>query len=114
MTEFQSKYLAEVSQRLRRAGFTVCPEYAGLTPVKKDDHQLCNLQIRGGITYDPEQIRRLGLENALEQVQDTVMETMMYMRQMAAAPPLQADGLSGDYRLLAEFNDAVLAGVNAD
>lgn len=33
MTEFQVKYLSEVSQRLCRAGFTVQPEYAGLLAI---------------------------------------------------------------------------------
>lgn len=110
MNEFQSKYLAEVSQRLRREGFTVCPEYAGLLPVEKDAHKLCNINIHGGISYDPEQVRRLGQEDALEQVRGAAGETLTYMRQMAAAPLLQADGLSGDYRLLAEFDNIVLAG----
>ena len=31
-------------------------------------------------------------------------------KQMEAAPKLTASGLTGDYRLLADFNDVVLAG----
>ena len=33
---------------------------------------------------------------------------------METAPLLKADGLSGDYRLLAEFNDVILAGHERD
>ena len=110
MNEFQSRYFTEVGHRLRREGFTVCPEYAGLLPVEKDAHQLCSINIHGGITYDPEQVQRFGLEDALDQVRGAVRETLTYTRQMAVAPPLRADSLSGDYRLLAEFDNIVLAG----
>ena len=55
-------------------------------------------------------MRRNGLEDALDQVRHIADETLMYMKQMAEAPPLVADGLTGDYRLLAEFGDVVLAG----
>ena len=40
--------------------------------------------------------------------------TAEYMRLMESAPVLKADGLTGDYRLLAEFNDVVLAGHERD
>ena len=36
--------------------------------------------------------------------------TAEYMRLMETSPPLQAKGLDGDYRLLADFNGTVLAG----
>ena len=62
------------------------------------------------MTYDPEQIRRKGLEDALDRVREIVSDTLAYMRHMETAPPLLADGLSGDYRLLAEYNGTVLAG----
>ena len=47
---------------------------------------------------------------ALDKVADTARTTAEYMRQMEAAPQLTASGLTGDYRLLADFNDVVLAG----
>ena len=37
-------------------------------------------------------------------------QTLAYMRQMESAPPLLAEGLSGDYRILAEYNGTILAG----
>ena len=110
MTEFQVKYLSEVSQRLCRAGFTVQPEYAGLLPIEKDAHRVCNVNVHGNVSYDPDHVRRNGLEDALDQVRCIADETFMYMKQMAEAPSLVADGLTGDYRLLAEFGDVVLAG----
>ncbi len=41
------------------------------------------------------------MENALDCVREVVEDTLSYMRQMESAPPLLADGLSGDYRVLA-------------
>ena len=110
MTDHQTKYLSEVGRRLRREGFTVQPEYAGLLPIEKDAHQICNVNVHGNVSYDPDQVRRNGLEDALDQVRCIADETLTYTKQMAVAPPLVANGLSGDYRLLAEFDNIVLAG----
>ena len=114
MTDHQAKYLSEVGRRLRREDFTVQPEYAGLLPIEKDAHQICNVNVHGNVSYDPDQVRRNGLEDALDQVRSIAVETQAYMRQMAAAPPLLAEGLSGNYRLLAEFNHIILAGHERD
>ena len=110
MTDHQTKYLSEVGRRLRREGFTVQPEYAGLLPIEKDSHRICNVNVHGNVSYDPDQVRRNGLEDALDQVRRIADETLTYMKQMASAPPLVADGLTGNYRLLAEFGNVVLAG----
>ncbi len=110
MTDHQTKYLSEVGRRLRREGFTVQPEHAGLLPIEKDSHQICNVNIHGNVSYDPDHVRRNGLEDALDQVRYIADETLTYMKQMTAAPPLTADGLTGNYRLLAEFGNVVLAG----
>ena len=110
MTDHQTKYLSEVGSRLRREGFTVQPEYSGLLPIEKDAHQICNVNVHGNVSYDPDQVRRNCLEDALDQVRCIAAETLTYMKQMASAPPLVADGLTGNYRLLAEFGDVVLAG----
>ena len=47
---------------------------------------------------------------ALDQVISIAKTTAEYMSQMEAAPQLTASGLTGDYRLLADFNSVVLAG----
>ena len=110
MTEHQTKYLSEVGRRLRREGFTVQPEHAGLLPIEKDAHRVCNVNTHGNVSYDPDHVRRNGLEDALDHVRYIADETLAYTKQMAIAPPLAANGLSGDYRLLAEFGNVVLAG----
>ena len=49
-------------------------------------------------------------EAALYRVEDIAAKTLEYMTAMEAAPQLKASGLDGDYRILADFGDAVLAG----
>lgn len=110
MTDHQTKYLPEAGHRLCRAGFAVQPEHMGLLPIEKDAHRICNVNAHGNVSYDPDHVRRNGLESALDQVRFITAKTSTYMKQMASAPPLVADGLAGDYRLLAEFGDVVLAG----
>ena len=79
-------------------------------PIEKDAHRVCNVNTHGNVSYDPDHVRRNGLEDALDQVRYIADETLAYTKQMAIAPPLAANGLSGDYRLLAEFENIVLAG----
>lgn len=97
MNDLQKKYLTEVGQRLHLAGFEAGPEYNGLLPIKKDAHQICTINMHGGVSYDPDFVRRNGQEDVLDQARQIAVETLTYMRQMAAAPLLAADGLSGDY-----------------
>ena len=110
MNDLQKKYLDEVGHRLRRNGFAVLPKDAGLLLVEKAGVLLCHINMHSGMCYDADHVQKNGLEDALDQVRNIAVETQAYMRQMAAAPPLLAEGLSGDYRLLAEFNHIVLAG----
>ena len=110
MNDLQRRYLAEVGHRLRRAGFEAGPEYNGLLPIKKDSQQLCTINMHGGVSYDPGDVRLNGQEDILDQARQIAMETLTYMRQMVTAPLLRADGLSGEYRVLAEFDNVVLAG----
>lgn len=110
MDDFQRKYLTEAGLRIQHEGFTVREEKDELLPIKWAGSRVCNVNGTGGMTYDPEQIRRKGLEDALDRVREVVDDTLAYMRRMETAPPLLADGLSGDYRLLAEYSGTVLAG----
>ena len=110
MDDFERKYLTEAGLRIQYEGFTVCEEKDGLLPIERAGSRVCNVNGNGGIAYDPEQIRRKGLEDALDRVREVAGDTLAYMRRMETAPPLLAEGLSGDYRLLAEFNHIVLAG----
>ncbi len=107
----ESKYLAEVKGRLRREGFTTETSEEAIVTVSAAGHPLCQINGSGGIRREE---LEGGLEYACDQAVTIARSTAEYMRLMESAPVLKADGLTGDYRLLAEFNDVVLAGHERD
>jgi len=108
--EFRSLFYQEVSIHLTRAGFTVLPQKDGLLPLKWNGASLCRLTAGGGAQYRAEELEPEGASDAFHRAMDIAAITAEYMRLMEDAPPLTATGLDGDYRLLADFNGAVLAG----
>jgi len=110
MSEEKSRYFKELALNLQHEGFTVGPEEDGLLPVELDGQRLCRATEDGGVRYRKEDVSGDSRGAALERATDIAKATAEYMGQMEAAPFLTASGLSGDYRLLAEFNNTVLAG----
>ena len=82
----------------------------GFLPAGMDGQRLCLALETGGVRYWKEDVAGDARSTALEKATAIVKTTAAYMGQMEAAPPLTANGLEGDYRLLAEFNNVVLAG----
>ena len=82
MDDFQRKYLTEAGLRIQHEGFTVREEKDELLPIKWAGSRVCNVNGTGGMTYDPEQIRRKGLEDALDRVREVVDYNLAYMRRM--------------------------------
>ncbi len=60
--------------------------------------------------YQQECVDSVRAQDALQSVIDTAKTTSEYMAILETAPRLKASGLTGDYRVLADFGDAVLAG----
>jgi len=108
--EEKSRYFKELTLNLQHEGFTVGPEEDGLLPVELDGQRLCRATESGEIRYQKEDVSGDSRGTALERVTDIAKATAEYMGQMETAPQLTASGLTGDYRLLADFNDTVLAG----
>ena len=107
----KNRYFQELSRNLRHEGLTVKTETEeGLLPVELDGQRLCLALDTGAIRYWKEDVADERRSAALDRVTDIAKITSEYMRQMEAVPQLTASGLTGDYRLLAEFNDTVLAG----
>ena len=107
----QKGFFSELARNLRYAGFTVKAETEeGLLPVELDGQPLCLALDTGTVRYWKENVAGDVRNRALDKVVDITKLTAEYMRQMEAAPKLTASGLTGDYRLLADFNDVVLAG----
>lgn len=104
-----SPYFSELSLRLSKEGYTV---HIGETDCLSADWQglpLCRITADGGVRYWQEDVATPERERACERVTDLACTVREYMTLLEQAPPLQAQSLTGDYRLLADFNGTVLA-----
>ena len=109
-TSRQLRYLEEVRIPLHRAGFETLPVEGEQLPVLWNGAPLCRITGKGSVFYRREDADTPQAEDALYRVEDIAAMTAEYMTAMERAPKLQATGLEGDYRILADFGDAVLAG----
>ena len=106
----QLRYLEEVRNPLHRAGFETLPLEGEQLPVLWNGAPLCRITGKGSVFYRREDADTPQAEDALYRVEYIAAKTLEYMTAMEAAPRLKARGLDGDYRILADFGDAVLAG----
>ena len=109
-TSRQLRYLEEVRIPLHRAGFGTLPVEGEQLPVLWNRTPLCRITGKGSVFYRREDVDTPQAEDALYRVEDIAAKTLEYMTAMESAPRLKASGLDGDYRVLADFGDAVLAG----
>ena len=109
-TSRQLRYLEEVRIPLHRAGFGILPVEGEQLPVLWNGAPLCRITGKGSVFYRREDADTPQAEDALFRVEYIAAKTLEYMTAMEAAPRLKASGLDGDYRILADFGDAVLAG----
>ena len=109
-TSRQLRYLEEVRIPLHRAGFGTLPVEGEQLPVHWNGTPLCRITGKGSVFYRREDADTPQAEDALYRVEDIAAKTLEYMTALEAAPQLKASGLDGDYRILADFGDAVLAG----
>ena len=106
----QLRFLEETATRLRQNGFTVEPIEDHHLPVCWEKGRLCRITGRGSVFYRREDADTPQAEDALFRVEDIAAKTLEYMTAMETAQRLKATDLTGDYRILADFGDAVLAG----
>ena len=106
----QLRFLEETATRLRKNGFTVEPIEDRHLPVCWEKGRLCRISGKGSVLYRQENVDNIRTQNALQTVIDTAKMTSEYMAILETALRLKASGLTGDYRVLADFGDAVLAG----
>ena len=109
-TSRQLRYLEEVRIPLHRAGFETLPVEGEQLPVLWNGAPLCRITGKGSVFYRREDVDTPQAEDALFRVEDIAAKTLEYMTAMETAPRLKATDLTGDYRILADFGDAVLAG----
>ena len=106
----QLRFLEETAIRLRQNGFTVEPIEDHHLPVRWEKGHLCRVSGKGSVLYRQENVDSVRTQDALQSVIDTAKMTSEYMAILENAPRLKASGLHGDYRVLADFGSAVLAG----
>ena len=106
----QLRFLEETAIRLRQNGFTVEPIEDQHLPVRWEKGRLCRISGKGSVLYRQENMDSIRAQDALQVVIDTAKMTSEYMAILEYAPQLKATDLTGDYRILADFGDAVLAG----
>lgn len=106
-------YLREAAIVLAREGFQTGKTDTGKLRVLLDGSPLCEVTESGGVAYRNEDIDEPERIAAKDKVYEIVRTTAEYMRQMEMAPFLKADGLEDGYKVLADFNGTVLAGVQS-
>ena len=106
----QLRFLEETAIRLRQNGFKVEPLEDHHLPVRWEKGRLCRISGKDSVLYRQENMDSIRTQNVLQSVIDTAKMTSEYMAILETAPLLKASGLHGDYRILADFSDAVLAG----
>ena len=111
--EEKNRYLRETAIVLAREGFHTDRTHTGGLRVLLDGAPLCEVTENGGITYRNEDIDEPERIDAKDKVYEIVRTTAEYMRQMETAPFLKADGLEDGYKVLADFNGIVLAGIQS-
>ena len=106
----QLRFLEETATRLRQNGFTVEPIEDHHLPVRWEKGRLCRVSGKGSVLYRQECVDSVRAQDALQTVIDIAKTTSEYMAILETAPRLKASGLTGDYRVLADFGSVVLAG----
>ena len=106
----QLRYLEELKISLVHAGFEPERIEDQHLPVRWEGHYICRISGRGNVLYRQECVDVPSAQDALQAVIDTAKMTSEYMAILETALWLKVGGLTGDYRVLADFGGAVLAG----
>ena len=111
--EEKNRYLREAAIVLAKEGFQLDEVHTDRLCILLDGSPLCEVTESGGVAYRNEDIDEPERIAAKDKVYEIVRTTAEYMRQMEMAPFLKADGLEDGYKVLADFNGTVLAGVQS-
>ena len=81
-----------------------------LIHIKWNEKPLCSVDRDGIVRFRPADMIGPEEDRQLRTVTQTAVQVKEYMRIFERAPALKAAGLDEDYKVLADFGDAVLAG----
>lgn len=103
-------FLRETERQLRMAQVEAALEADNLIHALWNGKPLCTVDANGTVRFSPDDIRGADEDRQLQTVTQTVAQVKEYLRIMERAPTLKAVDLDEDYKILAEFDDTVLAG----
>ena len=103
-------FLRETERQLRMAQVEATLEADDLIHASWNGKLLCTVDVNGIVRFSPDDIRGADEDRQLQTVTQTVAQVKEYLRIMERAPTLKAIDLGEDYKILAEFDDIVLAG----
>lgn len=109
-TPQKERFLQEVERKLRRRELDARLLEDGLLHVKWNEQPLCSVDGRGIVRFRPADITGSEVDKQLRTVIQAAGQVKEYMRIFERAPALKATGLDDNYKVLAAFSDAVLAG----
>ena len=106
----KEQFLRETERQLRMAQVEAKLEADDLIHASWNGKPLCTVDANGTVRFSPDDIRGTDEDRLLQAVTQTVALVKEYLRIMERAPTLKAIDLDEDYKILAEFDDTVLAG----
>lgn len=104
------KYFTELSRILGKNGIETAPPEKNTLPVLLNGHPACRVEPSGELCKSPRDLGSPEASDLYFNVTPISSKVKEYMTVMAQAPLLEATALDEEFRLLAEFNGAVLAG----
>ena len=107
--EMYARFLDEAGICLKREGFEVELEAAGILEVSWEGQALCRMVENGDVRWRESWVRRKGGEEALDKACAVAGTVKEYTRLLEMAPELKAQALEGGWRLMTEFNGVVMA-----
>ena len=109
-TSQKERFLQEVERKLLRRDLDAKLLENGLIHVRWNEKPLCSVDRDGIVRFRPADIIGPEVVRQLRTVTQTAVQVKEYMRIFERAPALKVAGLDEDYKVLADFGDAVLAG----
>ena len=106
----KEQFLRETERQLRMAQVDASLEPDNLIYASWNGKPLCTVDANGTVRFSPDNIRGADEDRQLQTVTQTVAQVKEYLRIMERAPTLKAVDLDENYKILAEFDDTVLAG----
>lgn len=104
------KYYKELSRILAKNAIETAPPEKNTLPILLNGSSVCRVEPSGDVCIFPDDVRSPEADELYHRVAPFSRMVKEYMTAIERAPLLKATALDEDYKLLAEFNGAVLAG----